>query len=120
MQLRQRRNEIAKEASSIVERNEIVKFAHLASLSTTGKLDEVDMVKKFASAQEAGTYVSGDKLSIKALTQNLIQSAEDYSSKWRSERMHDEYLDRIAQNITADTREQKSLLEFRHRLPEFE
>ena len=80
------------------------------------------MVKKFSSAQVAGkdTYVSGDKLSIEALTKNLIESATNYYSKWRSERMHDEYLDRIAQNITADTREQKSLLEFRHRLPDFE
>ena len=59
-------------------------------------------------------------MSIEALTKNLIESATNYYSKWRSERMHDEYLDRIAQNITADTREQKSLLEFRHRLPEFE
>ena len=49
-QLRQRRNEIAKEQSSIVERNEIVKYAHLASISTTGKISEVNMVKKFSSA----------------------------------------------------------------------
>ena len=49
-QLRQRRNEIAKEQSSIVERNEIVKYAHLESISTTGKISEVNMVKKFSSA----------------------------------------------------------------------
>ena len=65
------------------------------------------MCKKFSSAQDGNSknYLSGDKLSIENLTKNLIASAENYYSKWCSERMHDEYLDRIAQNITADTRE---------------
>ena len=39
---------------------------------------------------------------------------------WKSERMHDEYLEKIAQNLTVDTREQKQLHEFKERLPEFE
>ena len=49
LQLRQRRNEIAKEQATH-EKNEIIKFAHLASISTTGKISEVNMVKKFSSA----------------------------------------------------------------------
>ena len=39
---------------------------------------------------------------------------------WKSERMHDEYLDKIAENLTVDTREQRELLEFKERLPDFE
>ena len=80
------------------------------------------MVKKFSSAQigHKDSYVSGDKLSIEALTKNLIENAESYYAMWKSERMHDEYLDKIAQNLTVDTREQRSLKEFKERLPEFE
>ena len=106
-QLRQRRNEIAKEHATHVEKNDIIKFAQLASISTTGKISEVNMVKKFSSAQigHKDNYVSGDKLSIEALTKNLIENAESYYAMWKSERMHDEYLDKIAQNLTVDTRE---------------
>ena len=39
---------------------------------------------------------------------------------WKSERMHDEYLDKIAENLTIDTRELRELLEFKERLPDFE
>ena len=108
LQLRQRRNEIAKEQATH-EKNEIIKFAHLASISTTGKISEVNMVKKFSSAQigNGDNYVSGDQLSIEALTKNLIENAESYYQMWKSERMHDEYLEKIAQNLTVDTREQK-------------
>ena len=38
------------------------------------------MVKKFSSAQigNGDNYVSGDQLSIEALTKNLIENAESY------------------------------------------
>ena len=43
--------------------------------------------------------------SIETLTQNLIENSEYYYKMWKSERMHDEYLDKIAENLTVDTRE---------------
>ena len=80
------------------------------------------MVKKFASAQggHKDNHIDGSKLSIETRTKNLIENAESYYAMWKSERMHDEYLDKIAQNLTVDTREQKSLKEFKEKLPEFE
>lgn len=96
--LRQRRQEIAHEKEHQNEKNSIVKFAHLYSKSTTGKISEYNMVKKFAGVQEADSknFISGDMLSVEKLTKSLIQSADAYYAKWRSERMHDEYLDKIA------------------------
>ena len=81
------------------------------------------MVKKFSNAQTTGArenYISGDKLSIEVLTKKLIENAENYYAMWKSERMHDEYLEKIAENLTVDTREQKSLKQFKEKLPDFE
>ena len=45
------------------------------------------MVKKFAGVQEADSksFISGDMLSVEKLTKSLIQSADAYYTKWRSD-----------------------------------
>lgn len=97
-QFKKKREELASASNANLHRHAVLRFCHLPSKSTFGKISEAHLCKKYANSQKdanMGAHVPSDRLSLEMLCGKLMSAASRLTDNWRSQRNYNEYIDAL-------------------------
>lgn len=106
-QFKKRREELASGRNASLHKHSILKFTHLPSKSTFGKISEAHLCKKYCNSQKDAQmgFVPSDKLSVEILAGKLMQAAGLISDDWRTQRNYNEYIDALIERLSPSKKE---------------
>ena len=79
------------------------------------------MCKKYAATQKDAQceYTTADKLDLPQLIDKLVTASSSIVDEWRSERNHQEFIDKLCKELTKSFKEEKILKEYPEKIHHF-